>query len=316
MSLSTSDVSVLIPAFGRLEMTRNAVRSALATDAGEVVVSEDASGSDMSALAEISDSRFRMVVQPENLGLWRNHLALLRSTRKPWVKFLQSDDNLAPDCVEKMCAAASPETTVVGALPVYRNLDTGEVEERYRLTEPMRWATGEYVNRMARVGNELGRPSYTLFRRDALLETEEAWRNDMSCDLVANVIAAARGEVVLLPQGLVTCGIHKQRDGATQPFELLSSRLINSMAFLSRHPDHRVQRFTAIYGLVESMGLARVFMAKRRRGHDVSWRRFATDLLQLMRLVKLRRALRYANQCRQYMRYKYTKTRPILVGDF
>lgn len=311
-----TSVAILIPAYGRVGMTLKAIRCALATGAGEVIVSEDASGEDVSELGRINDQRYRFVEQPGNLGLWRNHLALLRLTEKKWIKFLQTDDSMTPDCLRTMCAAVGPETTLASALPVYRDLDTGETESRYELEAPLRWPAGEYVDRMARVGNEPGRPSYTLFRRDALLDTEEAWRNDMSCDLTANAVAASRGEVVLLPPGGVTCGIHAARDGALQSFELLARRLAESLAFLSAYPDARVQRFASIYGAIETLGLLRTFIGKRRRGVRPRWLHPCRDLVRPPRVVRLQHLVTHAGWACCYYRHKFNRKRPIHIRRF
>ena len=294
-------------------MTVRAVESALACGAGEVLVSEDASGEDISALRRFSDPRYRFVEQPTNLGLWRNHLALLRLTERRWIKFLQTDDGMAPDCLQTMCAAVGPETTLVSMLPVYLDLDTGKTEHRYEMSEPLRWPAGEYVDRMAQVGNEPGRPSYTLCRRDVLLETEEAWRNDMSCDLAANVIAASKGEVVLLPPGGVTCGSHPGRDGLNQSFDLLASRLVNTLKFLARQPDPRIRRFLSVYGTVETLGIMRVFVGKCRRGHRPPLSQLTKHITTLLRTIGIRQMCRHAAATRIYYRYKYTQQTPIKI---
>lgn len=302
--LTPSDIAVLIPAHGRCEMTRKAVQCALAAGAGEVIVSEDASGADMSAVAGIEDVRFRYVLQPVNLGLWRNHLALLRLTERRWIKFLQTDDAFAADCLATMCSVIGPETTLVSVLPIYRDLDTGEERSPHKLQEPLRIGAGAYVDRMARRGNEPGRPSYCLYRRDALVETEEAWGNDMSCDLVANATAAARGEVVLLPPGPMFCGIHSARDGATQSFDLFARRLVNSMQFLAGNSDARVKRFASVYGLVEALWLGRVFLGRKRRGHDARWGELRRHFLGTLRSVRIRDVVSRPHWILDYMRHK------------
>lgn len=300
------DVGVLIPAHGRIAMTVQAAQSALAAGAGEVIVSEDASGEDVAgALAALHDSRLRVVVQPSNLGLWRNHLALLHMTQRPWIKFLQTDDTLAPDSLRQMCEVVTADTTMVSALPIYRDLDTGREDRRYRLDEPLRWPSGGYVHRMAQVGNEPGRPSYTLFRRDALRLTEEAWRNDMSCDLVANVLAAAQGEVVLLPPGPVFCGQHPGRDAVNQSFDLLADRLIHAMEYLAAEPNDRIRRFVSVYGTVETFGLLRIFGGKRRRGHPLPLSSVMRHMARARHAVRLGQALRHAAAIQRYARYKY-----------
>ena len=315
--ISENEVAVLIPAYDRPQMTVASIRDALATGAGEVVVSEDLGDEELAPhLRRFGDPRLRVVRQPKRLGLWRNHLALLKASDKKWIKFLQTDDRLNADCLHLMCSAVGQETTLVGVLPIYHDLDSGVTERRYELSKTLRWPGGSYVDRMARVGNEPGRPSYTLFRREALLETDAAWCNDCSCDLVANVLAAARGEVVLLPPGPVTCGIHRGRDGSTQSFQLLVRRLVNALAFLSTHSDRRVRRFVTVYGTVETLSLIRLFFGKLRRGHQPLYRGLASDLLGAARAIRPVEALRRPRSVRRYMAYKYQTERPIRIQKY
>src|SRR4051794_19839314 len=115
MGLPESDVSILIPSYRRPAMTRKAVELALMTGAGEILVSDDASGDGtVEALADLRDFRLRIVTQPKNLGLWPNHLALLRMATRPWAKFLQNDDWLEVGGLARMVEEIGPQTSVVG----------------------------------------------------------------------------------------------------------------------------------------------------------------------------------------------------------
>ncbi|MBP7275294.1 MAG: hypothetical protein KBA51_03740, partial [Kiritimatiellae bacterium] len=213
------------------------------------------------------------------------------------------------DSLRRMCDSLSSETTLVSALPVYRDLATGREEHRYQLEAPLRWPGGSYVDRMARVGNEPGRPSYTLFRRDALRMTDDAWRNDMSCDLVANVLAAAAGETVLLPPGLVTCGQHPGRDAVNQSFDLLAARLVHSLDYLAKQSDSRIRRFASIYGVVEAFGLIRTYAGKRRRGVHVPLSELLRHLASVRRAIGLQALFMHPRKTSQYLKYKYAMGR-------
>ena len=95
----------LIPTYRRGNGSRRTVESALATGAGEVIVSDDAShDGSIEQLESICDPRLRVIVQPRRLGLWPNHRAALLLATRPWIKFLQDDDRLAPDALRRMLA--------------------------------------------------------------------------------------------------------------------------------------------------------------------------------------------------------------------
>src|SRR5215510_9299074 len=114
MTVTEADVSVLIPSYRRPQMTLTAVECACSTGAGEILVSDDASNDGtVEALRAVRDDRLRIVVQPVNLGLWRNHLVLLRMATRPWLKFIQNDDRIAPNGLRNMVDAIGPSTSIV-----------------------------------------------------------------------------------------------------------------------------------------------------------------------------------------------------------
>ncbi|MGA2702043.1 MAG: glycosyltransferase family 2 protein [Isosphaeraceae bacterium] len=257
LRVDEADVSVLIPTYRRGSWIESTVRSALSTGAGEVIVSDDASDDDtVEALRRIVDPRLLIVVQPRRLGLWPNHRAALLLATRPWIKFLQDDDWLAPDSLRQMLAHVGPETTIVSGLPIIEDWATGERFTPFRLEEPVCWSAGEYLPRFVIVGNsELGNPSCTLFRSDLLDRSEAAWADDMSWDLVANVLAAARGEVVLLPPGLVTVGQHHGQDTHQQSIRKFYVRFTNTINYLRSCSDTSVRGIAERIACAESLHL-------------------------------------------------------------
>ena len=118
----------------------------------------------------------------------------------------------------------------------------------------MCWDAGEYLPRFVIVGNsELGDPSCTLFRSDVLDRSEAAWDDEMSWDLVANVLAAVRGDVVLLPPGLVTVGKHQGQDTYQQSIKKYHARFTNTIDYLSSYPDANVSDIAARIACTESL---------------------------------------------------------------
>jgi len=266
-----SDVSILIPTYRRGPRIESTVRSALSTGAGEVIVSDDASDDDtVEALRRIVDPRLLIVIQPRRLTLWPNHRAALLLASRPWIKFLQDDDWLAPDSLRQMLAHVGPETTIVSGLPIVEDWATGERVTHFQLAEPVCWDAGEYLPRFVIVGNsELGNPSCTLFRSDVLDRSEAAWNDEMCWDLVANVLAAARGEVVLLPPGLVRVGHHQGQDTYQQSIRKYYVRFTNTIEYLRSCPDARVRNIAERIACTESLyhvALTAQQMLRFRRG--------------------------------------------------
>jgi glycosyltransferase involved in cell wall biosynthesis len=298
-----SDVSVLIPSYRRPEMTLKAIRCALGTGAGEVIVSDDASNDGtVDRIRTVSDSRLRAVVQSQNLGLWPNHRALLLMATRPFVKFLQNDDEIAPGGLSTMVGALRPHTTVVSAHPVVQNLE-GERYSPRNWPVPLYWSSDEYLDRMCLVGNELGSPSDVLWRRDCLDLSEEAWRNEISSDLIMNVRCASRGEVALVPAGPIITTHHPGRDMNRQSSLLITKRNLNTLEYLVRDSDPRVRRVVPFLGVPLAVMSLLATLASVRRWELLSrehWR----ELLRLWRLVVSEadyRALRLAPRLTRYV---------------
>ena len=289
-------------------LTRRCVESALQSSANEVLVSDDASSLELETLlADLSgDERLRLFTQEKNLGLWENHLFLLQQSRSEWIKFIQTDDYLAHGALEEMLKYTDPNVSLIVALPSYHHLGTDDILIPGQFASQMgvrRFPSDTYLRRLCIRGNEPGRPSYCLYRKDSLDLNPAAWRSDMSSDLVQNVISASRGVTVLLPTGLVFCGVHEQQDIRTQSFELIVKRLINSLTYLRESEYHPgILRFISLYGSVEALGL--FFIAcKRLLGK--------TDILpffyflQLLQQVQLLTILRHFSTTRDFILFKY-----------
>ena len=153
-----------------------------------------------------------------------------------------------------MLTHVSPETTIVSGLPIIEDWSTGERFTPFMLDEPVCWSAGEYLPRFVIVGNsELGNPSCTLFRSDVLDRSEAAWDDEMSWDLVANVLAAARGEVLLLPPGLVIVGKHQGQDTYQQSIRKLYVRHTNTFEYLRSSSDGSVRDIAERIACTESL---------------------------------------------------------------
>jgi Glycosyl transferase family 2 len=309
-----SDVAILIPTYRQRHLVVRAIDSALATGAGEIIVSDDQSGDGTwEVLLGYHDPRLRIVQQSSNLGLWRNHLALLRMASRPWIKFIQQDDWLSPDGLGALAAQADDRVSVVSALHSFHDLETGRTWAGPDLDAPCRWTSDAYMERLLVVGNELGRPSANLYRADVLERSEEAWNNDLSADLVANVMAASRGDVVLLPQGMWYTGEHSGQDSHTQSFRLVMDRIGNSHAYLVGSDDARVRHFASVYCFAMAISSIRGALGALRRGRPL-YARYPADCVRLLWDSAPRKVtdIRLSGRC---IRWQHKKREIRLLND-
>jgi GT2 family glycosyltransferase len=105
-------VSVCIPTHDRVDWLAEALDSVLAQSLREfeIVVGDDAS-SDGTAdlLAARSETRLRWLRHREPLGVAKNRNALLAAARGRYVAWLDSDDRLLPEMLERQCARLERE---------------------------------------------------------------------------------------------------------------------------------------------------------------------------------------------------------------
>ncbi|MBK8637480.1 MAG: glycosyltransferase [Chromatiaceae bacterium] len=263
-----SDVSLLIPVYRPGPFFRATLESALATSVGEIIVSiNDAYQYPVTEFDDILlNPRLNVIRQSQQLGLWGNHLYLLKKSTRPWIKFLHGDDKITHGFLQVMLDHVDERVSVIGTVVFCENLNTGFGKFIFRMDAPKRWTSNDYMQRVCVTGNELGTPSSTLYRREILDISAGAWLDTMSCDYVNNIIAASRGDVVLLPPGGIISGDHEMRDSQIQGLNSIVIRSLNTASYLSRFPDARVRKFGRVHGVVEGLGLYRVIAGMLRRG--------------------------------------------------
>jgi Glycosyl transferase family 2 len=236
--IAESDVSILIPTYKYRDKVVRAVESALASGAGEVIVTDDA-GHDgtVERLAQYSDPRLRVSENSCNLGLWENHLHALSLASRPWIKFIQADDYLLPGGLAAYAAAVEEGVTVVFGAPTVRDDATGELSYYHHIAAPRRASPAELQIAFLYGGWVLGSPSHMMLRADAIERDPAAWKTTISSDLVVGAIAAARGDTMLLPIGAIGQGSHPGQDARTQNAALGLERMVSSLAYLRRRQE-------------------------------------------------------------------------------
>jgi hypothetical protein len=258
MPIFEQDISILIPTYRYRDKVGRAVESALASGAGEIIVTDDRSrDGTMELLKGYDDSRLKVIENPTNLGLWENHLKALGHATRPWIKFIQADDYLLPGGLATYAAAAEPGVTIVWGCPTFIDDETGETTLRFRVPEPMRLRGSEMLDACLHLGWLLGSPSQVMLRAEAVTRDPGAWRTEISADLVAGSLAAAQGDVLLLPPGAIGQGTHAGQDAKTQGQGRGLQRMVNSIAYLAAQTDPAVARFAALWAAMNRRGALR-----------------------------------------------------------
>jgi GT2 family glycosyltransferase len=119
-------VSAVIVAFGAPEAVHAAIRSlqGQTTPPTEIiVVDNDPEGAATSAL-ERSASGVRLLSRGTNLGYCRACDLAVEHAQGEWVFFLNPDATAAPDCLERLLAAAEPDVAMLGAQVVLPDGET------------------------------------------------------------------------------------------------------------------------------------------------------------------------------------------------
>jgi len=171
-------VSVLIPCWGCRDYIRETIDSALAQTYQplEIWVVEDCGtdGTYEEALA-IRDPRLRVVRNERNYGQYGNKNRALALARGEFVKYLDGDDLLEPQCVERLVRAQREAGSGTGI--VFGNFVIIDEHGRF-VGKPAEWgASGrmrgldvlDAVTRSKQAGSRFGNVSPHLFRKETLL---------------------------------------------------------------------------------------------------------------------------------------------------
>lgn len=269
--VAQSDISILIPAYGQPLLTEQAIECALATQAGEILVSDDAGGLSIAELgSKYTDNRIKFFSQSSNIGLWKNHLYLLKKASKSWVKFLQTDDSFSTEAFAHLASKADSTVSLVAMEPSYKDLETGEVSLSNKVKEDALYATEVAVSLFSKRGNYPGRPSYCLYNKSLMNLDEAFWNNEISADLAQNIWLASKGNVVITPNKGLTCGVHTAQDGKNQTSRLILSRLRNSYKLLTEQLESKEFKSVRSYFLAEFALLSKLALTSFFKNAGVS----------------------------------------------
>jgi hypothetical protein len=267
MPISENDISVLIPTYRYREKVGRAVESALASGAGEIIVTDDRSDDGtMELLAGYLDPRLSVYENPVNLGLWENHLAALGHATRPWIKFIQADDYLLPGGLAAYAAAAEPSTSVVWCCAIVKDDSTGEEMLFNELSAPRRLNGVALLDACLHVGWLLGSPSHMMLRADAITRDPAAWNTEISADVVIGAIAAAQGDVALLQPGAIGQASHPGQDAKTQGLHRGLRRMVTTSTYLHARPEPELRRFAMLWAAMNRRTVLRIALSGALRG--------------------------------------------------
>jgi glycosyltransferase involved in cell wall biosynthesis len=111
-------ISVCVPAYNGAEYLVDCLESVLAQSFHdyELLIVDDCSSDDTSEIASryaAKDVRVRLSCNSRTLGLVGNWNCCVELAKGDWVKFVFQDDVIAPNCLERMLAAAEPDTLLI-----------------------------------------------------------------------------------------------------------------------------------------------------------------------------------------------------------
>lgn len=185
----------------------------------ELIVGDNASDDDPAAIvAESGDPRIRFARWDDHVPIFENFNRVFRLSQGMWLYLLPADDQLLPDCLERIAAAiaAAPPgiaMVVTGAARV--DVSGASVERAYygiqgkgRLApgvhDPADWIRAVCA-RGAKPWDSGAISAGVLWRMDTVYRTDYP---TMSADLELSVRAAAFGPVVSIPEELIAITAH------------------------------------------------------------------------------------------------------------
>jgi len=219
-------ISVCVPAYNGARFLDGCLASIRrqTVEALDILVIDDGSTDDSPAIAARHaqrDPRVRLVRNPSNLGLVGNWNACLEQARGEWIKFVFQDDEIEPDCLERLLAAGRAGAPFVAC------------ERRYEFDQDVDPGTRQFYDTLPRFGtafpgrdrvsagefcdglidflgyNIVGEPTSVMFRRELVGQLGVFNEHLVSvCDLEYWARLGAHHGLHCIPQALVKFRVH------------------------------------------------------------------------------------------------------------
>lgn len=201
--------SIVIATYNRLSLLKRAIASAEGqTVPCEVVAIDDASSDGTEEYVRSLGDRVTYRRNPSNLGHAATVNAGVETARGDWIKLLDDDDYLAPNCIEEMqrYIALRPQAAICSCQAA--QVDSNEVE--LRRSRQVGSAKSFYIPQedihygMLLELIPFGTPAQVAFRRDAFLKSG-GWDSslDTNCDDIDSWLKIAQfGDAIFINQCL------------------------------------------------------------------------------------------------------------------
>lgn len=241
-------VSILIPAFN-WKYFEEALQSALdqTYTNTEIIIFDDSEGEAISAIVNkfSTDKRIKYFKNTENIGGKKNCTRCLSIARGEYVKFLNDDDKLENNCVEKLLEFFRQDQTLTIITSVRRIIDeNGVVQPHIYATNPIVPETSvldgvSAANLMLRAGvNFIGEPSTVLLKTEDLRRIKPHFLEYGGID---NAIGAAdvalylnllsKGSILYVNETLSFFRIHGEQQQQSQEVRLKGLETWNALRF-------------------------------------------------------------------------------------
>lgn len=251
------EFSVVITTHNRLNLLRRAINSALVqTLECEVVVVDDCSSDGtreyvealVAKFRENHDSRLIYLRNEINMGHAAAVNAGVLQAKGSWVKFLDDDDYLAPNCLQEMAKAISlcPQGVICSCIAAQVDSEQVEINRTLKLGPGLAFYIPQFDIHYGMLLELLpfGTPAQVACQRDAFLKTGGWDPNlDTNCDDIDSWIQIAKfGDAIFLNQCLayrtIWPGAHNQKFSLSQRLatNILMKEKIYALVDREHHP--------------------------------------------------------------------------------
>ena len=120
--------SIVTPVFNREREIRRAIASCLSQtfrDFEAIVVDDGSTDNTAKVVMACADPRVRLIRSARNRGVCPARNAAIREARAEWIIYLDSDDELLPDCLSRIFETLSQGATGIGRLGFLYQFDDG-----------------------------------------------------------------------------------------------------------------------------------------------------------------------------------------------
>lgn len=208
-------VSIGLPVFNAGRYLRSALDATLGQtfDDFELIISDNASTDDTPAICEEyarTDSRIRLLRQPQNCGVNANHLNVFRDAQGEYFRWASADDVPAVELLEHAVGTMRENQGLVAYVPDTVNIDAAGRRLR-RLPRTLDLRSNRAYERAEAVltrGYQMVFPQ-GLMRRSTLIETSCNW-NYFGWDFILLFELALRGHLSNIEGPLLRRRVHDE----------------------------------------------------------------------------------------------------------